>query len=274
MSWLDVFGGNSIADRERDREKAEFQDFLTTITPSFEHDAHRRKKTEAAIAKKLERQQSVYDRELDEELDAEETLLAEQDREEREEREETDPRRLWARKERREREAKEIEQLVLSVPKLQGPPSFFLIRRQDLKIRREKRAQERHEEAEAKAGIPARQKKWERRREEIDTAAEKALTTEDERHFHDRKAITEKRDRDLQELGEYPVLPKPPIRVPNISVADYAELAKRREQLDGTVRELEHAGAMGAPGERGSGKPAHPEIAKARQKARLLTGRR
>jgi hypothetical protein len=248
------------------QERGEWEDFFATAGPQLEAEAHRRHAAEAAVGAKAEREQRDYEKSLDDELDAEARLLEEQDREEREEREESDPRKIFARAERRQREQKEVERLAAT----HGPakiPSYYIIRRQDLAIRRRQRAEAAHAKAEARAGIPVKAKAWTRKREKITTEAEKALTGEDERHFHDRQSIIEQRDRDLKALGECPTLPKPPIRVPRVDVADGQERAKMRERLGETVRELE---GVAGPKAVEPAKRQHPEIAKARAKARRL----
>jgi hypothetical protein len=249
-------------------QRGEWEDFFSAVSPQLEQQAHKRHDAEAKIGARLERDQADYDAALDAELDREEALLAEQDREKAEEEAETDPRKIWARKQKRQEEEEEIKKLILK-GKAEKIPSFYAIYRQDLAARREQRAQKAHEAAEAKAGIPRAQKKWTDRRDAIEAGAEKALTGERERHFHAERAILAKQDDQHRENGEYPTLPKPPIRVPNIRLADHQEAAKPRERLDASARELQKARAIGAPSPEGA-KTVHPEIAAARKKARWL----
>jgi hypothetical protein len=243
-AWMPL--SDSKAAEAARAERGEWENFFATAGPGLEAMAHERHKAEAASRPRLEREQRDYEASLDAELDAEAALLAEQDREAEEEAQETDPRKIFARKEKREQEHKEIERLV-KAGELAKIPSFWAIRRQDLAIRRRQRAEAAHEAAEARAGIPRRQKSWQARRDAIVAEAEKALTGEDERHSHARGAIAEQKDRALQELGEYPVLPKPPIREPRVSMADQQELAKATAQLGAGVREMEKVSVLGAP---------------------------
>jgi hypothetical protein len=228
-------------DQQR-RQQDELRDYLDSSRPILEKDARRRHDLETKARRKAERQQRDYEAELDAQLDAEETVLREQERDAAAAAAETDPRRIWAAEKLKEREREEIARLAERGIFVKIP-DWSVIRLQDLAARRRQRADERHAEAERKANIPARQRRWEDGQDKINRDAEEALISEDERHFRAREAITARRDEQLQALGEYPVLPRQPVVVPSVPFLEGPE--KGRARLGASARELQTTEALG-----------------------------
>jgi hypothetical protein len=251
--------------------RQEMTDFIHSAKPTLERAAKERKAKEAKIRRRAEKEQRAYEASLDAELDAEEALIQRQDAEDADEAAETDPRAIIARERQRHAEREQIDRLRRSAD-LQKIPRLYGVRQQDLAARRQHRADERHAAAERKAKIPQRRERWERRQDEINAACETAITTERERTFHAERAIVAKRKRELAELGEYPSLPREPVRVPRVSLLDAMAEPRDRQRIAESVRELEGGPAIGSPPEQP--KAVHPEVAAARERAGRFRKRR
>lgn len=148
----------------------------------------------AAEAARAVRERERYLRELDEEIDRDIAAEAQPRPAESDE--------AWrARVERESRMS--ISELIEAAPR---EPIGAGQRAQDKRIRRAEREDADRESREAAAGIPKARANWESRRETIDRRRDAAIRTENERHANELRAIAERAEGELADLGEYPSL--------------------------------------------------------------------